>query len=135
MERDSILEGLFADPTLKAEKGFFLTSDNQAFSEGHKPDGVNHAKTLDDSTLDWFGRAKAEPVATEEGEETEEGETEVAKVVAPAKAKGKKRKTEEVATEEVSAVEVPAEEVSAVEVPTEDVPAVDAPAEGSDILQ
>ena len=125
MERDNILEGLFADPTLKAEKGFFLTDDNQAFAKGNETDGKNHAKTLEDDSLEWFERPAVKKGETEEGDLEEGEKEEVAKVIAPAKAKNTKVK-------DVSAEVAPTEDVPAIEVPTDDAPEQ---VEGSDILQ
>lgn len=91
MKRDEVLESLFNDPTLKAEKGFFLTSDNQAFAERNKSDGVNHAKKLENGSLDWCERPKVELVEAVAAEVKQDVAVETAtEVDKPAPAKKEK---------------------------------------------
>lgn len=65
--RDQVLKILFAQHP--NEPGFHVTSDNQAFTDKHKSDGLNHAKTLEDKSLDWVenpkSKAKKETVEDE----------------------------------------------------------------------
>jgi len=64
--REEVTKHLFAN--YPNEAGFHLTSDNQAFTEKHRSDAINHAKTLEDKTVDWVKntKAKVEPENTEE---------------------------------------------------------------------
>lgn len=74
--RDQVLKILFAQHPNEA--GFFVTSDNQAFTEKHKSDGLNHAKTLEDKSLDWVENPKAK-VKKEPVEDEGESEALIAK--------------------------------------------------------
>lgn len=38
------------------EKGFFFTSDDQAFTENNLNLAENHAKTLSDNSIEWLDR-------------------------------------------------------------------------------
>ena len=73
--RDEILKLLFGQHPNEA--GFHLTSDNQAFTDKHKGDALNHAKTLTDKKVDWVPNPKAK-VETET-EDAEERETLIAR--------------------------------------------------------
>lgn len=63
--RDQVKKFLFGQHPNEA--GFHLTSDNQAFTEKHKGDAINHAKTLEDKTVDWVKNPKLK--AEDEGSE------------------------------------------------------------------
>lgn len=68
--RDEILKLLFGQHPNEA--GFHLTSDNQAFTDKHKGDALNHAKTLTDKKVDWVPNPKAKvETETEDAEERE----------------------------------------------------------------
>ncbi|RQO78111.1 hypothetical protein DBR40_09175 [Pedobacter sp. KBW01] len=56
LSRQEIAEQLFA--AHPNEKGFHFTSDNNAFTEKHKNDAGNHAKTLDDKNIVWVPNPK-----------------------------------------------------------------------------
>jgi len=78
-ERKETLGILFAQyPDVE---GFYLTSDNQAFSDKNKNDAVNHSKTLEDKKVDW-----CEKKPSKQNSDSSEKTTEVVK----AGKKGKK---------------------------------------------
>lgn len=53
------------------EKGFFFTSDNQAFTEKNLNLAENHAKTLSDPSIEWLDHSWEEEL-TEKVKEVEE---------------------------------------------------------------
>lgn len=70
--RKNLTDYLFAN--YPNEKGFWLSSDNQAFTDKHKGDGLNHAKTLQDKELVWEENPKIKPEDIDEDEELTEEE-------------------------------------------------------------
>ena len=72
-ERENILKILFGQ--YPNEEGFHMTSDNQAFTNKHKGDAINHAKTLKDKEVIWAANPKqklsTEEVAKDEGDDAE----------------------------------------------------------------
>lgn len=52
------------------EKGFFFTSDNQAFTEKNLNLAENHAKTLSDNSIEWLNHSWEEELTEEVPAET-----------------------------------------------------------------
>lgn len=48
------------------EKGFWLTSDNQGFTESNKQNGLNHSKTLEDKSFVWVDNPKLKVEITDD---------------------------------------------------------------------
>lgn len=57
--RENVLAILFADEKYKDEAGFYLTSDDQAFTKKNENDAKNHAKSLEDKDVEWCPRKKS----------------------------------------------------------------------------
>ncbi|MFC0182745.1 hypothetical protein SAMN04515674_12157 [Pseudarcicella hirudinis] len=53
-ERKEVLNIIFNQ--YPKESGFFVTSDNQAFTKSNENDAKNHAKTLEDKEVLWVER-------------------------------------------------------------------------------
>lgn len=70
--RDEILKLLFGQHPNEA--GFHVTSDNQAFTDKHKGDALNHAKTLTDKKVDWVKNPKVKADAADDSIEDQAAE-------------------------------------------------------------
>lgn len=71
-KREEITKLLFGQ--YPEEKGFHMTSDNNAFTDKNKGDALNHAKTLTDKKVDWVPNPKVETEADEISDEEKAAE-------------------------------------------------------------